>query len=121
MIYGKDIEPRSINNFGGQIDIAPTLLGMLGISYTQNNFGIDLLKEQRPCIFYTADNLIAARDSAHLYIHSPETGQEFCYSVEEGKPRPSTYDTSFETLKEYVFSMLQATEQLVKEGKTIDK
>ena len=121
MIYGKDIEPRSINNFGGQIDIAPTLLGMLGISYTQNNFGIDLLKEQRPCIFYTADNLIAARDSAHLYIHSPETGQEFCYSVEEGKPKPSTYDTSFEALKEYVFSMLQATEQLVKEGKTIDK
>ena len=121
MVYGKDIEPRSINNFGGQIDIAPTLLGMLGISYTQNNFGIDLLKEQRPCIFYTADNLIAARDSAHLYIHSPETGQEFCYSVEEGKPKPSTYDTSFEALKEYVFSMLQATEQLVKEGKTIDK
>jgi phosphoglycerol transferase MdoB-like AlkP superfamily enzyme len=121
MIYGKDIEPRSINNFGGQIDIAPTLLGMLGISYTQNNFGIDLLKEQRPCIFYTADNLIGARDSAHLYIHSPETGQEFCYSVEEGKPKPSTYDTSFEALKEYVFSMLQATEQLVKEGKTIDK
>ena len=121
MVYGKDIEPRSINNFGGQIDIAPTLLGMLGISYTQNNFGIDLLKEQRPCIFYTADNLIAARDSAHLYIHSPETGQEFCYSVEEGKPKPSAYDTSFEALKEYVFSMLQATEQLVKEGKTIDK
>ena len=121
MIYGKDIEPRSINNFGGQIDIAPTLLGMLGISYTQNNFGIDLLKEQRPCIFYTADNLIAARDSVRLYIHSPETGQEFCYSVEEGKPKPSTYDTSFEALKEYVFSMLQATEQLVKEGKTIDK
>ena len=121
MIYGKDIKPRSINNFGGQIDIAPTLLGMLGISYTQNNFGIDLLKEQRPCIFYTADNLIAARDSVRLYIHSPETGQEFCYSVEEGKPKPSTYDTSFEALKEYVFSMLQATEQLVKEGKTIDK
>ena len=121
MIYGKDIEPGSMNNFGGQIDVAPTLLGMLGISYTQNNFGIDLLKEQRPCIFYTADNLIAARDSAHLYIHSPETGQEFCYTIEEGKPQQKAYDINFEPLKEYVFSMLQATEQLVKEGKTIVK
>ena len=121
MIYGKGIEPRSVDHFGGQIDVAPTLLGMLGISYTQNNFGIDLLKEQRPYIFYTADNLIAARDSAHLYIHSPETGQEFCYAIEEGKPQQRTYDTNFEPLKEYVFSMLQATEQLVKEGKTIDK
>ena len=121
MIYGKDIEPGHMDNFGGQIDVAPTLLGMLGISYTQNNFGIDLLKEQRPCIFYTADNLIAARDSANLYIHSPETGQEFCYTIEEGKPQQKAYDLNFEPLKEYVFSMLQATEQLVKEGKTIDK
>ena len=118
MIYRKGIEPRNIANFGGQIDVAPTLLGLLGISYTQNNFGVDLLKEQRPCIFYTADNLIAARDSARLYMHAPETGQEFCYSVQNGKPKSSSYDTNFGFLKEYVFSMLQATEQLVKEGKT---
>ena len=121
MIYGKGITPQAINDFGGQIDVAPTLLGMLGISYTQNNFGVDLLKEKRPCIFYTADNLIAARDSSRLYIHSPETGQEFCYSLEEGTLKPSTYDKNFEVLKTYVFPMLQATEQLVKEGKTVNK
>jgi phosphoglycerol transferase MdoB-like AlkP superfamily enzyme len=121
MMYGKGITPQAINDFGGQIDVAPTLLGMLGINYTQNNFGVDLLKEKRPCIFYTADNLIAARDSSRLYIHSPETGQEFCYSSEEGILKPSTYDKSFEALKAYVFPMLQATEQLVKEGKTINK
>jgi phosphoglycerol transferase MdoB-like AlkP superfamily enzyme len=121
MMYGKGITPQAINDFGGQIDVAPTLLGMLGINYTQNNFGVDLLKEKRPCIFYTADNLIAARDSSQLYIHSPETGQEFCYSLEGGTLKPSTYDKSFEALKAYVFPMLQATEQLVKEGKTINK
>ncbi len=118
MIYGKDIEPRHIADFGGQIDVAPTLLGMLGIGYTQNNFGVDLLKTQRPCSFYTADNLIAARDSAHLYLHSPETGQEFCYAIQNGALKSSASDANFEALKEYVFSMLQATEQLVKEGKT---
>ena len=118
MIYGKDIAPRHIADFGGQIDVAPTLLGILGIGYTQNNFGVDLLKEQRPCSFYTADNLIAARDSAHLYLHSPETGQEFCYAIQNGTLKSSASDANFEALKEYVFSMLQATEQLVKEGKT---
>ncbi len=118
MIYGKGIEPNHICNFGGQIDVAPTLLGMLGIGYTQNNFGVDLLKCQRPCSFYTADNLIAARDSAHLYLHSPETGQEFCYAIEDGQLKSSAVDDNFEALKEYVFSMLQATEQLVSEGKT---
>ncbi len=118
MIYWKGIEPNHISNFGGQIDVAPTLLGILGIGYTQNNFGVDLLKEQRPCSFYTDDNLVAARDSAHLYLHSPETGQEFCYTIQNGTLKSSASDANFEALKEYVFSMLQATEQLVKEGKT---
>ena len=63
MIYGKGIQPEIRAQFGGQIDVAPTLLGLLNIGYIQNNFGINLLKEQRPCIFYTADNLIAAKDS----------------------------------------------------------
>lgn len=121
MIYGKHIKPSHHTGYGGQVDVAPTLLGLLGISYIQNNFGIDLLKEERPCIFYTADNLIAARDSSRLYIHSPETGQTFCYSQKEGKWQTIHQDDSFDTLKNYVFSMLQATEQLVKEGKTTDK
>lgn len=64
MIYGKGIQPEIRAQFGGQIDVAPTLLGLLNIGYIQNNFGINLLKEQRPCIFYTADNLIAAKDSS---------------------------------------------------------
>ena len=121
MIYGKHIKPSHHTGYGGQVDVAPTLLGLLGISYIQNNFGIDLLKEERPCIFYTADNLIAARDSSRLYIHSPETGQTFCYSQKEGKWQTTHQDDRFDTLKNYVFSMLQATEQLVKEGKTTDK
>lgn len=51
MIYGKGIQPEIRAQFGGQIDVAPTLLGLLNIGYIQNNFGINLLKEQRPCIF----------------------------------------------------------------------
>ena len=122
MIVGKGITPGHIDALGGQIDVAPTLLGMLGISYTQNNFGIDLLKEKRPCIFYTADNLIAARDTSRLYIHSPETGQEFRYAkTADGKWLPSAADDRFEALKQYVFPMLQAAEELVREGKTTDK
>lgn len=51
MIYGKGIQPEIRAQFGGQIDVAPTLLGLLNIGYIQNNFGINLLKEQRPCVY----------------------------------------------------------------------
>lgn len=121
MIYGKGIQPEIKDQFGGQIDVAPTLLGLLNISYIQNNFGIDLLKEQRPCMFYTADNLIAARDTTHLYIYSPDNQQEFRYEQSENELHFAESSQAFEQLKRYCFSMLQSTEYLVKEHKTIDK
>lgn len=119
-IYGKGIIPSTNHSMGAQIDVAPTLLGMLGIGYTQIGLGVDLLREQRPCTYYTADNLIAARDSSRLYIYQPETGQEFRYTLGEEKSNTAPEDERFQALKEYVFTMLQATEVLVKEGKTVD-
>lgn len=121
MIYYKGVQPEIKNEFGGQIDVAPTLLGMLNISYTQNNFGIDLLKEKRPCMFYTADNLIAAKDSTHLYIYSPESKQEFKYKQTGNTLQPANDDEAFQALKTYCFSMLQSTEYLVKKQQTIHK
>lgn len=120
MIYGKGIQAEIKNEFGGQVDVAPTLLGLLNISYIQNNFGIDLLKEQRPCMFYTADNLIAARDTAHLYIYSPDSKQEFRYKQANNALHLAEDSPAFELLKKYCFSMLQSTEHLVKEQKTIN-
>ena len=121
MIYGKGIAPERIEGFGGQIDVAPTLLGMLGMEYVQNNFGVDMLKEQRPCMFYTADNLVAARDSSHLYVFSPETGQEFLYEYTGGKISTAQYSDVYGRLKEYCFSMLQSTEYLVRQGAIVDR
>lgn len=117
MIYGNNIRPAICTAMGGQIDVAPTLLGLLNIGYTQNNFGIDLLKEQRPCMFYTADNLIAARDTSRLYIYSPESQQEFCYRYRGREVQSMPQDSLFDRLKDYCFSMLQSTEYLVKQGK----
>lgn len=67
MIYGKGIKPEIRQEPGGQTDVAPTLLGLLNMSYTQNDFGINLLTEQRPYVYFSADNLIAATDTTHLY------------------------------------------------------
>lgn len=122
MIYGKDIQASVHDGFGGQIDVSPTLLGLLNVSYLQNNFGVDMLREERPCMFFTADNMIGARDADHLFIYVPDSQQEFRYKLEEGKLHAATADEEvFGRLKNYCFSMLQCTEYLVKENKTTDK
>lgn len=120
MIYGAGLAPQERAGFCGQVDVAPTLLGLLGIPYVQNNFGVDLLREQRPCMFYTADNTVAARDSTCLYVYNPDAGRDFCYRTGSGKPVPAEMDGHFRNLKNYCFSMLQATETLVQQGKTLD-
>ena len=120
IIYGAGIEPEERTDFAGQVDVAPTLLSMLGIGYVQNNFGVDLTRERRPAMFYTADNTVAARDSTHLYVYDPAVPQEFCYDTSGGKPEPAVMSEPYSRLKEYCFSMLQATEWMVQQGMTVD-
>ena len=107
---------------GGQTDVAPTLLGLLNMSYTQNDFGINLLTEQRPYVYFSADNLIAATDTTHLYIYSPHDRQEFKYKKQGNALQLVTgEDSTFYVMKKYCFSTLQSAEYLVKEHKTVNK
>ena len=120
MIYSSRIQPEEKTAFGGQVDIQPTILGLLNIDYLQNNFGVDLLKEERPCMFYTADNMVAGRNDTLLYLYNYETQQELTYHIGNGKLNAVPMDDSFLPLKEYSFSMLQSAEFLVKHGKTLN-
>ncbi len=122
LIHGKGITPEVKDNLCAQVDVAPTLLGLLNISYVQNNFGVDVLKEQRPCVFFTADDMIGARDDEYLYIYSPEQQTAFCYRfTEEGKLQATAENEQLQGLKDYVFSMLQGAEYLVEEQLTVDR
>lgn len=120
IIHSKDIAPAERTDFVGQVDIAPTLLGMLNIAYTQNNFGVDLMREQRPAAFYTADKTIAARDSSHLFVYNAETQKTYCYLLKDGKPTETTMAPPFEALRNYVYPLLQTTEHLVQHQMTLD-
>lgn len=120
IIHADGLQAQERTDFAGQVDVAPTLLGLLRIPYVQNNLGIDLLSEQRPAAFYTADKTIAARDGKRLYVFNAETEKEYFYNLKDGKPVETQHSPEFSTLKGYVFALLQATEQLVQNGQTLD-
>ena len=119
-IHGQGIGAEVRDGFCGQVDVAPTLLGLLGVGYVQNNLGVDLLREQRPCMYYTADDLVAARDSARLYVYNPETKVEHCYRTDSTYTPARPDDPAFARLKGYAFSMLQSAEYLVRQDMTLD-
>lgn len=122
IICGPDIAPAEDAAWAGQVDVAPTLLGLLRVPYVQNNFGIDLLREQRPCIFYSADNTLAARNGEYLYVFNPDAEREFCYRLDplqpKATPQPVPMGEAHRSLRKYLFSMLQTTEYMVEKGMT---
>lgn len=115
MIYGHGIRPQQDDQWALQEDVAPTLLGMLRHEYVQNDYGMDLQRQHRDCVFYTGDKFVAARDSSHLYLYNPNEQLEVCYRVTgSNKVEATTFDKDdrFSYLKRYVFSMIQSAEAL---------
>jgi len=52
----------------GQIDVFPTIMGLLKLPYANNTLGIDLLSESRPYIFFNADDKYGVIDQNWLLV-----------------------------------------------------
>lgn len=114
------LKPAERTQFAGQVDVAPTILGLLRLPYVQNNFGLDLLHDApRPAAFYTADKMIAARNARQLFLYNAELKQTYCYNIApDGRPVPTSFSPAFAPLRQYVFALLQTTEYMVQHGMT---
>ncbi|MGN1263369.1 MAG: LTA synthase family protein [Prevotella sp.] len=111
IIFGPGVEPSVQDGLAMQVDIMPTLLGLLGVSYDYDGFGIDLLSGRRDMVFYSADDQLVARDSVSCYINYPSSGRELCYdALPDGSLRESADTARFSRLRRFVFSMIQTAE-----------
>lgn len=96
-----------------QVDVMPTLFGLMNLNYEYEGFGVDLLKQQRPMVFYSADNQIVARDYQRCFVYNPSMNRSFCYDVlPNGNLKETKQESKFQDLKNYVFSNIQAAEYI---------
>ena len=64
---------------------------------------------------YSADNQIVARSADRCYIYEPKTNRSFCYDVKaDGSMKESKDSKKFEPLRQYVFSMIQTAQYMLK-------
>lgn len=101
IIFGPNINPRQDSQLAMQVDLMPTILGLMGIEYDFDGFGIDLSRQHRDMVFYTADDQIVGRNKDARLIYVPATQQTF----KEGSPQ-----SVFEDLRRYAFAMVQTAE-----------
>ena len=112
IIYIPGEAPAVRDGWGVQMDVQPTLLGLLGIESGVQNFGVDLLSDSRPYAFYCADDVMGVRDADHLYVYRPSDKLEVTY--QDGK-RTDVMDSVALDMRNYLYSNLQATEVLTKQ------
>jgi membrane-anchored protein YejM (alkaline phosphatase superfamily) len=114
IIFGPGVSPEQYDGLAMQVDVMPTLLGLMGMSYDYDGFGIDLLRQRRQRVFYTSDTHIVARDSSAAVVYNAQMQKPFCYNVtQDGMLRLASAATAaHDSLQRYAFAMEQTAEYL---------
>ncbi|MBI5540381.1 MAG: sulfatase-like hydrolase/transferase [Bacteroidia bacterium] len=121
IIYSNELitESKADPILGGQIDIFPTSMGVLNVSYVNNTFGINLFKEKRDYIYFSEDNKLVCLNSDFMYVFSKEKeeslfklkGNDVSNCIEKNK-------NIADSMKKYMFVMLQSTQWMIEHKKT---
>ncbi len=122
IIYAPKIFPehRSFTKIGSQIDIYPTIMGMLDLPYVNNTLGIDLINEYRQYAILNDDDKIGILDSCNFCImkNNGHDLQLFRY-----KSNDITDYFSIDSLKafemaEYAKANMQVSQNMILSGQT---
>jgi len=108
-------EHRAFAQLAGQIDIFPTIMGLLNIPYVNNTLGIDLLREKRPFIFFNDENKIGCLDGQYFLVARDNgINSLYAYTTQDtGDYLPENKELA-KRMEQYAFSMLQTTQWLIK-------
>ncbi len=120
IIYGPGLlkKPRIIKKIGGQIDIFPTIMGILNISYINNTLGIDLLKENRPYIYFCGDDKMGCLNHDYFLVMR-NNGHQSLYHYRDLDNRDYLQINKglASRMKSYCGSMLQTTQWMIRNQK----
>jgi phosphoglycerol transferase MdoB-like AlkP superfamily enzyme len=118
MYAPKILKPTVFKQIGGQIDIFPTVMGLLNINYVNNTMGIDLLKQKRPYIFFSDDDKIGCLNEDYFYIDRINGNESlYKYKLYDTKNYYGELKQKADSMKRYAFSMMQASEWIIEKNK----
>ncbi len=108
------IKPQQIKKMGGQIDIFPTLMGILGGTYINNTPGINLMSEERPFIFFCVDDNTGCIGSEY-YLVVWKNGDTSLYNYRGKDTRNYLTEKRLlaDSMKTYAESNLQTIQDMI--------
>jgi phosphoglycerol transferase MdoB-like AlkP superfamily enzyme len=115
IIYApKIIKPQSFNCIGGQIDVFPTLMGIFNLEYMNNTFGIDLINEKRPFIYFNGDDKVGVLNHDYFLISKLDGSEAlYKYNSRDRKNYIEEYSQLADSMRTYALSNLQAAQYIM--------
>ena len=115
--YLQAVENEAI---ASQMDVFPTVMGILGKSYVNNTFGIDLLNENRRYAYFMGDDKYGVIDGEWLLINKPSEEQKglYKYVEKEKKNYILEYPEVASEMQKYAESAWQVSEYQLDKKKT---
>ena len=103
-----------------QMDVFPTVMGILNKSYVNNTFGIDLLNEKRPYTYFMGDDKYGVLNHEWLLINKPSEDQIGLYKYQEKEKKNyiSDYPELAADMQKYAESAWQVSEYQQDKKKT---
>lgn len=97
-----------------QIDITPTILGLMNVSYINNNLGIDLINQNRKYAYFCADNKIGCVNQDYFMIMSKnQTPSLYKYKSKDKYNYYSKNIRLADSMKTYTYSMFKTLQYLI--------
>lgn len=111
-----DDAPRRFQQLGEQVDVLPTLLGLLNQSYENRTFGVDLFREKRPYVFFSSDDALGCISPEYFFTHNFKTKVEGLYRYPENSSENmiSSHQAEADTMRTYSAAMFQTASYMFK-------
>lgn len=115
--------PQVFSQLGGQIDVFPTILGLLNIPYVNNSMGIDLFREKRDYTYFVSDYQLGCINHNYFYIHNLTSRADILYNLNDNHKRDiiTQEPKVAEEMRNYSVSMMICTDYLTKNNLTRHK
>ncbi len=120
LFYAPDIltVPETFTDMAGQIDIFPSIMGLLKLPYTNNTLGINLFKESRPFIFFGADDKYGVMDDEwFLIVRNDHSKKLYRYRNKDTRDYAEERPEIVNKMNVYAESNLQTFQYLIRNNK----
>ena len=111
-------EHKTMSNMAGQIDVFPTIMGLLKLQYGNNTLGVDLFKDERPYIFFSADDKYGVMDNNwFLIVNTDKSKGLYNYRTKDTHNYADEKSDIVEKMNLYAESNFQAFQYVLNENK----